>query len=291
MTDAQDRIISEFTGGLDHVRAQTTDLQTVLARTLQALAKHGVQLAVDLGSMVRELQTDLDKLKKTSDRVVEQINQQRELVRTVALITSSLELDHVLNEIMDRVIDLTGAERAYLMLKDETEDGLSIRAARNWDRETISDDEVNFSRTLVNRALTQMEAIVATNAQDEFAEMKSVVQHGLRSILVIPLALQGRVVGVLYADNRIEGGIFSQDDIPVLTAFGTQAAIAIQNAQQFGQVREDLIETRRELEVLRVQIDQQRVREQGADITEDEFFARIYEAARALRQQKRQMNG
>ncbi len=291
MTDAQDRIISEFTGGLDHVRAQTTDLQTVLARTLQALAKHGVQLAVDLGSMVRELQTDLDKLKKTSDRVVEQINQQRELVRTVALITSSLELDHVLNEIMDRVIDLTGAERAYLMLKDETEDGLSIRAARNWDRETISDDEVNFSRTLVNRALTQMEAIVATNAQDEFAEMKSVVQHGLRSILVIPLALQGRVVGVLYADNRIEGGIFSQDDIPVLTAFGTQAAIAIQNAQQFGQVREDLIETRRELEVLRVQIDQQRVREQVADITEDEFFARIYEAARALRQQKRQMNG
>ena len=96
MTDPQDRIVTEFATSLDNIRAQTADLQTVLARTLQALAKHGVQLAVDLGSMVRDVQTNLDKLKKTSDRVVEQLDQQRELVQIVALITSSLELDDVL---------------------------------------------------------------------------------------------------------------------------------------------------------------------------------------------------
>ena len=286
MTDQADRVVDDFSASLDQVNSQTKNLSTVLGRTLQALAQHGVQLSVDLEGMVRGVQQDLTSVQKKSQRVIQQLGQQKQLLRTVALITSSLELDQVLAEVMDTVIHLTGAERAYLMLRNKDSDELTIRAARNWDRETISDDEAVFSRSIVNAALEQLEPVVATNAQGDarFQEMKSVVQHGLRSILCIPLSLHGRVVGVLYADNRIEQGIFSNDDIPLLTAFGTQAAIAIENARLFTQVKDDLREAQRELQVLKIQVDRQKVSQQVSEITDSEYFERLTEAARAIRQ-------
>lgn len=285
MTEQSDIIVSDFSESLDHLATEATELQTVLSRTLKALTQHGVQLNVDLDGMAREVQNNLGAVKRKSRRVIEQLDQQKELVRTVALITSSLELDTVLAEVMDTVIHLTGAERAYLMLRSRSSGELKIRAARNWDRETMSEEDVVFSSSIVNAALEQMEPIVATNAQGDvrFQEMKSVVQHGLRSIICIPLTLHGRVVGVLYADNRIEQGIFSQDDIPLLTAFGTQAAIAIENARLFGKVKDDLQETQRELESLKIQIDLHKVQQQVNEITDTAYFERLSEAAREMR--------
>lgn len=288
MAEQRDRVTAEFSESLDQLQDQTGQLSDVLERTLQALSKHGVQLSVDLNGMVRDLKQDLSQHTKKSKRVLQQLERQRELVRMVALITSSLELDQVLAEVMDTVIAMTGAERAYLMLRKRNSDELTIRAARNWDRETISDNDAVFSRNIVNMALEQMEPIVTTNAQgdERFQGLKSVVQHGLRSILCIPLAMHGRVVGVLYADNRIEQGIFSEDDVPLLTAFGTQAAIAIENARVFGQVKNDLAQTQRELQQLKIQIDRTKVSEQVSEITESDYFERLSEAARAIRESR-----
>jgi GAF domain-containing protein len=171
----------------------------------------------------------------------------------------------------------------------ETDDDLSIRAARNWDRETMPEDDVIFSSSIVNAALEDLEPIITTNAEGDsrFKGVPSVVQHGLRSVVCIPLSLRDHAVGVLYADNRIEQGVFSTDDIPLLTAFGTQAAIAIQNARQFGQVKNDLREAQRELESLKIQIDRQKVDQQVSEITESEYFDRLSKAARDLRQGRR----
>lgn len=288
MTEQGSQLATEFSQSLTELQSHTNQLSDVVTRTLQALSKHGVQLSVDLGGMIRTLTQDMETLDKKSARILQQLDQQRELVRTVALITSSLELKEVLAEVMDTVIHLTGAERAYLMLRQDEGDDLTVRAARNWDRETISDDDAVFSRNVVNMALEQMEPIVTLNAQgdERFQDVKSVHQHGLRSILCIPLTMHGRVVGVLYADNRIEQGIFSDDDLTLLAAFGTQAAIAIENARAFGKVQDDLRETQRELQQLRIQIDHTKVDEQVDEITGSDYFERLSEAARAIRESR-----
>jgi GAF domain-containing protein len=289
MSDQADNAAVEFSESLQGVRDQTADLSNLLNRTLHVLAQHGVQLSVDLPGKVQGIQNDINRLEKQSRRVFHQFDQQNELMRTMALITSSLELNQVLAEVMDTVIQLTGAERAYLMLRDKNSGELIPRSARNWDRETISEGDVIFSRSIVNAAMETLEAVITTNAEgdERFQDMRSVVQHGLRSVVCIPLSLRGRVVGVLYADNRIEQGIFNQDDVPLLTAFGTQAAIAIENAQQFGQVKNDLAEAQRELQSLKIQIDRQKVEQQVSEITDSDYFDRLSKAARNLRQGRR----
>jgi len=286
MTDLVDRTVAEFSESLNRLAGHVGQLEIALSRTLQALSKHGVQLTINLDGMMQDVRRDLDTTQRDSRTVIEQYEQLNELLRTIALITSSLELEQVLAEVMDTVIQLTGAERAYLMLRSTDSDELTIRAARNWDRETLSEEDVVFSRSIVAAAVDQMEPVISTNALGDtrFQEVQSIMQHGLRSVLCIPLTLHGRTVGVLYADNRIEQGIFSQNIVPLLTAFGTQAAIAIENARQFGQVKDDLREAQLELHHLQIQIDQRRVVQQVSEITESEYFQKLSAAARNMRE-------
>jgi len=221
-----------------------------------------------------------EKLTTTTEgalKATEKLQQLQKLVDTSALLTSSLELDRVLEQVMDAVILLTHAQRAYLMLRDTTTCELSIRAARNWDGANIDMVEASFSRSIVDMALEQKQPILTNNGlmDDRFDQQASIIFHHLRSIVCIPLMWRGEVIGVLYADNRIHEGVFNDDMIPMLTAFANQAAIAIENSKLFEQVKTDLIKAQREVQTLRIQIDQQQVDSQIDEITSSEVFKRL----------------
>ena len=59
----------------------------------------------------------------------------------------------------------------------------------------------------------------------------SVVLHGLRSIMVAPLLVDGRLLGVVYLDSRVAKGIFAADDVGVLTAITSPIAVALATAR------------------------------------------------------------
>src|SRR5687767_6417213 len=117
---------------------------------------------------------------------------------------SSLQLDEVLNQVMDAIIDLTGAERGFLMLFDE-KNALEVMAARNMARETLDEEEFEISRTVIQLVADTGEQVVTTNASTDprFSGKVSVVTHQLRSIQCVPLRVRGEIMGVIYVDNRI----------------------------------------------------------------------------------------
>lgn len=287
MTDRTNMNAARLLESLDQLTKSTERLDSVLSRMMQALEKNGIKLSVDVAGIVATVRQDVAKVESAGHSVFTELGEFQQLVRTSALITSSLDLEQVLYEVMDTIIALTGAERAYLMLRDSQTDELSIRAARNWDRESLSQDDAVFSRSIVNTAIAQGEPIITTNAQsdDRFQAVQSVVSHALRSILCIPLVLHGRIVGVLYADNRIEQGLFSQDSVPLMLAFGSQAAIAIENARLFARVKDDLDRAQREVERLQIQIDQKKVTREVKEITDTEYFQALSSLAKDMRRQ------
>lgn len=260
-------------------------LETAVEQTIYALRKRGLQLPIDLSAMVQNVQHDFTAIRKNSSSTAGKLYQLQELVRTSTLINSSLDLEQVLADVMDTIVSLAGAERAYLMLRDRDTGELSIRKARNWNQESLPQDEAVFSRGIVNTVLEQGEPILTTNAQADvrFKGMESVFSHALRSIMCIPLLLHGQVTGVMYADNRLGEGNFSQDNIPILTAFANQAATAIENARLFGRVKADLDQAKIEVEKLRVQIDQRHLEKQIGEITETDFFQKLQRDAEAMR--------
>jgi adenylate cyclase len=165
------------------------------------------------------------------------------LAETTRAVNSSLNLDEVLCIVMDTIVQLTKAERGFLMLMDPQGE-MVTRIARNWDRESIQAPEYAISRTIVQRVVQTGETILTTNAQEDprFLNQESIITHNLRSILCVPLKVKGELIGVLYADNRIRSGIFTGKDRDLITAFANQAALAIENARLFESIQATLAE-------------------------------------------------
>src|SRR5690606_39096340 len=136
------------------------------------------------------------------------------------------DLQTVLNQVMDAIIKLTGAERGFLMLRDD-DGGLQVRVARGLDQQTLGSEQFKFSRTITNQVLDSGKAIVTTNAAEDprFAGQASIVAQALRSIMATPLRARGNVIGVAYVDNKIVAGLFSDDDLAAFDAFVGQAAV------------------------------------------------------------------
>jgi signal transduction histidine kinase len=147
----------------------------------------------------------------------------------------SLVLDDALTQVMDAAVRLTGAERGCIMLFDEAAGGLDLRAARNIERESLSQKEMEYSRTVVETVARTGKAVLTTNAQTDprFSEQRSVMQLSLRSVLCVPLQVKERILGVIYVDNRVRTALFTERDRELLSAFAVQAAIAIENAQLY----------------------------------------------------------
>jgi len=284
----ENQAIVELEENITRIEQYLNQMGMGLAQSAVKLHQVGVQSPIDVDRLVGLADLEKKRLQRNSRRVSRQLNQLQELVRTSALMTSSLDLEHVLQDVIDTVISLTGAERAFLMLR--VGDDFRVHAARDWDKESLSDDEISFSRSIINAAMEQRTPLITTNAQedDRFSGLASVVRHDLRSIIVTPLIWQEKPQGVLYADNRLMMGVFQDDIIPLLSAFANQAAIAIANARLFEQVKDDLAEARREVQRLRIQIDEKQVHEQVKEITENDYFQNLSSRARSMRQRSEQ---
>lgn len=187
----------------------------------------------------------LEDLKRGIEAQEKERNQLRALQEVGAVINSSLDLTQVLSIVMDAIVSLTKAERALLLLWNEQSGELEVQVARNMDRETIEKSaSFEISRSIVRSVWESGTPVVTMNAQedDRFSAQESIISYNLRSILCVPLELKESSIGVIYADNRVAAGLFSDTDRDLLAAFANQAAVAIENARLFRQIRDHLTE-------------------------------------------------
>ncbi len=162
----------------------------------------------------------------------------RRLLRINKRLNSELRLPRLLEMIVDTVIELTDAERGFLLLEDESGQ-LVVKVARNIDQRTLDGAELELSRSIARQAAAGGEPIVTIDAagDDRFKQAMSVSDLHLRSILAVPLHVKGRPVGTIYVDHRLRKGAFGADAVSLVLDFAEQAAIAVENARLLGELR------------------------------------------------------
>lgn len=230
---------------IEYVRKLTVDLRDVLKQQREALKDQGFRLPPGTTTTLNDVATRLEGIGPRLDVLEHERDQYKALADIAALINSSLEIEDVLNGVMDTIIKLTGAERGYLMLRNEDTGEMEFRIARNVDRQSLSDSsDFQVSRSIVARVAESGEGILTTNAQEDqrFQFSESIVNYSLRSILCVPLKVKGVVTGVIYTDNKIQSGLFTEKTRELLMAFANQAGVAIENARLFARVRASLEE-------------------------------------------------
>ncbi|MCI0341211.1 MAG: GAF domain-containing protein, partial [Planctomycetales bacterium] len=141
------------------------------------------------------------------------------------------DLAALLERIMDAAVALSGAERGFVILFEG--ESLEVKVSRNLRRETLSRPEFSVSRSVVQKvAVTGRSVCLSDAAEAEgFEEAQSIVNLGLRSVLCVPLLLQGKTLGALYLDHCTKRGAFGTAEERLLRLFGSQAAVALDSAQ------------------------------------------------------------
>ncbi len=252
---------------LDRVGKQVALLQVKLAGVARLLSERetgvGREIVEDIEGLAHALsglRRSLEDIRHEQEGALSR-QAQTALFEVSRAITSSLDLQTVLNQVIDAVIELTKAERGYLVLLDD-EGNQSVQVARNIDQDTIRSMEFAFSTSVVDEVLKSDRSVLTNNAQtdERFALNSSVTMFRLTSIMASPLRIRGKVIGVLYVDNRVFASQFSQQKLEMLEAFAGQAAIAIHNAKLFGQTDEALKQRLSELERLYKELAQSRER-------------------------------
>jgi adenylate cyclase len=160
------------------------------------------------------------------------------LYEIAQVLNSTLEFDEVLRLVMDRVIDVVGAERGFIVLVDPETVQLKFTIARDKQKGIIGEGafEPQISRSTVERVVKTREPVRLGSSNDP---TKSMMAYAIRSIMCAPLIVRGNCIGAVYVDSRQQASRFNEKTLDLLLAFCNQAAIAIDNARLFSKVNED----------------------------------------------------
>ena len=135
------------------------------------------------------------------------------LLRCSQLLTSSLNLQQVLETLMGQVVEAIGAERGLILLRDGPECDWRVRVSQGLGADALERDDFSISRGLVERVFRDGKSVLTSDAlvDDRFKQQASVGLNQLRSILCVPLLVSRRLMGVIYADHRLATNAFDSE--------------------------------------------------------------------------------
>ncbi len=242
------RMLHEHTARLEPVveGSITTDLadprNRALADALAVARRADLQLA-RLGAALGRLDTSM----QVAQSNISALQRERERLSTLYSIAqelnSALDSDDLLGRVLAELIGVVRAERGALMLWDEASGGLRFVAARSAEG-PLREGDVSISHGIVERVWQAQEPLLSLDAQgdDRLHQQSSVVQYGIRSVMCAPLRVRGKGVGIVYVDSRNQSALFDATALDLLAAFCNQAAIAIDNARLFADLRHHIRE-------------------------------------------------
>ncbi|MDY6794367.1 MAG: GAF domain-containing protein [Actinomycetota bacterium] len=212
-----------FAGDQERNSLNENDLNLLSALAVQAaLAIHNSRLYSDLEDRIGELHAifEIDKA-----------------------ITSAIDLETVLQQIVQMSIGLLDAKISSIMLLDDSNEELIIAAAHGLSEQYINKGPIKVGESIAGKVILEGRPDSVLDIREDPRHVYSdyAREEGLCSLLSVPLNLKERVVGVLniYTDKPHD---FSQHEKNLFTSLASQAAIAIENARLFESLEEIYIE-------------------------------------------------
>lgn len=163
-------------------------------------------------------------------------------------ISGEIVLDKLLVSLMKIIIQNAGAQLGYLVLETQGELLIEASGVLNDDNITALQSlpiENNLPITLINYVARLKEDVVLKDAtrQGNFINDPYIISHQPKSILCTPLLNQGQLIGIVYLENNLTNGAFTENRLEVIKLLSGQAAIALENARLY-QTLEDKVKER-----------------------------------------------
>ena len=217
-------------------------------RTSEKVLAHGDQIRLGQAGdteIVFFVDGEAPSVERSAISAATELRQMAALLEGLRALGSGRVLDEVLALVLDSAIDVTGAERGFIMLANR-EKKLEFKLARARGKVTLSGRTFETSRKIPETVFaTGQQTIVEDLLDGDFAAQHSgTVALGIRHVLCTPLRLVRYVerveqkvaeelIGVLYLDSRERGALRSASAQSALETLSAEAALAIENARLY----------------------------------------------------------
>jgi signal transduction histidine kinase len=190
-------------------------------------------------------------LKQAQDRA----DQLATLSEVSVAMSSTLNLDAALQQVMNRAVEILHAEAGSLLLLDPRGKELTFKVVLGPTGSELLGMRTPVGKGIVGTVAQTGQPLIVNDvaadprwnvAFDEATDFKT------KDILCVPMVAHEQVVGVIEVINKQDGTVFSEEESNLLMSFGAQAAIVIENAQIFTRTDEALAERIQELQTLQM---------------------------------------
>jgi predicted ATPase/serine phosphatase RsbU (regulator of sigma subunit) len=182
-------------------------------------------------------------------------------VRATQALAGELELGKLLERLMRTMVENAGAQKGILVLNHGGQ--LEVEALITVDPNDIRlgirepvERSTELPASVVQYVARSKETLVFADAAAEprFARDPYIAKHHPKSLLCLAMLHQGRLVGVLYLENNAATNTFSIDRVELLQFVAAQAAVAVENANLYGELRSATEQLRRSNDTLEAQV-------------------------------------
>jgi PAS domain S-box-containing protein len=212
------------------------------------------RLATDTTPLLGQILTDMEFATKeqieeglrAQDRMVEaykQLDSEKlgAAIEIGSMVNSSLNLAEVLALIMRHVNRVTDSIASTLMLLDDKTGELVLSIPTGPKAAKLTDIRLPSGEGIAGWVVEHGQPALVPNARADprfYQEIDKKSKFETKSILCIPLKAKTKLIGVLEVINKANGNSFTEEDSLVLSVFAYQAAMAIENARLYGELRE-----------------------------------------------------
>ncbi|MFC1821189.1 adenylate/guanylate cyclase domain-containing protein, partial [Thermodesulfobacteriota bacterium] len=157
-------------------------------------------------------------------------------------LNSIQDFHELLSKIMDLIFMVIDADYGFLILiGEEGQDELIPVVVKCRDDQVDDKEEFKASRSIINKVITDKLALLTSNAMADtrLDHGKSLFIHQIRSAMCIPLLKKDKIIGVIQLDSVRLDNQFTNDDLELLKAIGSQMAMIIEQASLNEQIREE----------------------------------------------------
>jgi sigma-B regulation protein RsbU (phosphoserine phosphatase) len=208
---------------------------------LEAINKEGGDFTAKdlemLSALSEQIAIALDNA-RLYGRVTREIKERELLYEVGKRISSSLDLNEVLNLILDCLGEVVAYDAGGIYLVDPEALEIMILTARGYDPGMEEKVELKFGDGIVGWVARKVEPVIVGDVSGDSRYLNA--RDETRSEIVVPLMVGERIVGVINLESN-RAGAFSSDDLYLIQTFGSQAAISIERAK----LHADLLEKRR----------------------------------------------
>lgn len=182
-------------------------------------------------------------------RYKEMQNHTRYLEHLIAInrrLTSSLELDHVLQAVMHSAIDLLHCEAGSILLIDSDTNELVFRTVAGPASERLQGTRLPLTVGIAGTVVREGRPLIVNQAQNDprhYKEIDQQIAHSTSMLLAVPLVVHEHILGVIEVLNKTDGTPFTPSDCATLEALATPSAIMLENARLYSDLKQAFLDT------------------------------------------------